>query len=302
MDDVAQPPVPSVMLAFEDSAEEGSEDLMHKTFHFPQVMPEVVGKALAHVTSMAIGGDDSSTHLPLKKDPTKSVQLENNKLVEEWFQRGHISEQTENWLKGRNSSTPRMHALPKIHKKEMAFRPIVVKDSFEFSEYIRDVEIPDGYKLISLHVSALFTKVPLPLVKRGLRRREETMDLKMPIDDLIGAVQFVMESTSFSAGNEYWKQVHGLPMAFPLAPTLAEVVMQDLEFTCLGELSFSIPFYKRYVDDIITAVPEDKVQEVVDIFNRQHERLKFTREMEVDGKIPFLNVLLIRQGNQIRTD
>ncbi|KAL6421451.1 hypothetical protein ACFW04_013906 [Cataglyphis niger] len=83
-------------------------------------------------------------------------------------------------------------------------------------------------------------------------------------------------------------------MGSPLLPILADIVMDDLKTHCLGLLSFAVPVYYRYVDDIFAIVPRAKVDEINVIFNSYHQRLKFTHEIESDSCINFLNTSVIR--------
>lgn len=54
------------------------------------------------------------------------------------------------------------------------------------------------------------------------------------------------------------------------------IVMGDLESHCLRWLNFEVPIYYRYIDDIFTMVPKNKVDKVLKVFNSYHPRLKFT--------------------------
>lgn len=72
-------------------------------------------------------------------------------------------------------------------------------------------------------------------------------------------------------------------MGSPLSPSIANLVIEELEQWALKNLSFSTPFYARYVDDIITAIPGDKIVEILEVFNKFHSKLKFTHEIEKDG-------------------
>ncbi|XP_044766925.1 uncharacterized protein LOC123322908 [Coccinella septempunctata] len=74
-----------------------------------------------------------------------------------------------------------------------------------------------------------------------------------------------------------------------------------IRFVLCG-LNFLVPFIHVYVDDIIMCIPRDKVDETLNLFNSFHDRLKFTFELEVDNRIPFLDVWLIRHNNRIITD
>ena len=56
-------------------------------------------------------------------------------------------------------------------------------------------------------------------------------------------------------------------------------------------------FYFRYVDDIITYIPHEKLDEILKIFNSFDDRLQFTHEIEVEDRISFLDVLIIKNEN-----
>ncbi len=87
-----------------------------------------------------------------------------------------------------------------------------------------------------------------------------------------------------------------------LSPVCSDLVMQDLQDQCIKKLPFKLPFYKRYVDDIITSIPNNQEQVILDIFNSYHPRVQFTSEKENDNRIAFLDVLLIRHEQSIETD
>ena len=78
--------------------------------------------------------------------------------------------------------------------------------------------------------------------------------------------------------------------------------MYDLENKCISTLPFQLPFYFRYVDDIITAVPSDEITTIKNIFNSYNLKIQFTVEEESDNRICFLDVLFIRNGKYIQTN
>jgi len=90
-------------------------------------------------------------------------------------------------------------------------------------------------------------------------------------------------------------------MGSPLSPIIADLVMEDLEAKALNSISFQLPLYYRYVDDIMLAVPRNKSKEVLDIFNSFHPRLKFTIEMGGES-LNFLDVMMINNNNFFEFD
>ena len=87
-----------------------------------------------------------------------------------------------------------------------------------------------------------------------------------------------------------------------LSPIAAEIVMDDLESNCIAFLSFQLLFYFRYVDDIITAVPHNEIDIIKNTYNNFNHKIQFTTEEESEGRLSFLDVLIIRAGDGIKTN
>lgn len=80
-----------------------------------------------------------------------------------------------------------------------------------------------------------------------------------------------------------------------LSPICFDIVMSHLQKECIKNLPFDHPFLERYVDDILTCVPDvNSVETILNKFNSFHRELKFTVEIEKDKKILFLVVIFIR--------
>lgn len=52
---------------------------------------------------------------------------------------------------------------------------------------------------------------------------------------------------------------------------------------------------KMYVEDFITAIPLAMEDAVLSTFNVYNASLQFTIELEINGKLPFLDILLVRK-------
>ncbi|KYN09785.1 hypothetical protein ALC57_18089, partial [Trachymyrmex cornetzi] len=66
----------------------------------------------------------------------------------------------------------------------------------------------------------------------------------------------------------------------------------------ISKLSLAPSFYVRYVDDILLITESSDYEEILNIFNSYHPRLKFTME-EGGDTINFLNITLIKENNHI---
>ena len=56
-----------------------------------------------------------------------------------------------------------------------------------------------------------------------------------------------------------------------------------------------------YVDDTLTAVHKDEIDDFHDHLNEQNANIQFTKEIEENGKLSFLDCLISRDNNEPRT-
>ena len=105
----------------------------------------------------------------------------------------------------------------------------------------------------------------------------------------------------FTFENNIYQQKDGVTMGSPLGPVLAGIFMVHLERTLMPELEKFMKPWKRYVDDTIIYIKPDFITDVIDILNKFHDNIKFTHEVEHNGKISFLDVLLTRSNRKLET-
>ena len=91
-------------------------------------------------------------------------------------------------------------------------------------------------------------------------------------------------------------------MGSPLSPIAADIVMDDLETNCISTLLFQLPFHFRYVDDIVTAVPANQIDIIKNSFNSYNDKIQFTVEEQSENTIRILDVLIIREGTNVRSN
>ena len=73
--------------------------------------------------------------------------------------------------------------------------------------------------------------------------------------------------------------------------------MQNIEEQALATYKRTIPLWLRYVDDTFTAVHKDEIDDFHEHLNRQNAHIQFTKEIEENGKLPFLDCLVTRDNN-----
>ena len=63
-----------------------------------------------------------------------------------------------------------------------------------------------------------------------------------------------------------------------------------------------IPFYYRYVNDIVLAAPTNEITNILDAFNSYHERIRFTVDLGDELGVNFLDVKLLYDRGSIIFD
>lgn len=276
--------------------------------------------------------NDNNTYTTVNRNPSTKIEKTLNDMLKKWLQKDFISKKEFFFLRSSDSSLPKAYGLPKVHKEGNPFRLIVssintslysiaaylqkilreslpqpdsfVNNSFDLFINLSGKNLPGNMSLVSFDVTSLFTNVPINLAIEGIKNRWNHIqkNTKIPLDEFILAIEFVLSSTYFTFNDIIYKQTYGTPMGSPISPIIADIVMQDLETSILTRLNIQLPFYYRYVDDIVLAAPKDKIVDILDEFNGYHSRLKFTYELENNSSLSFLDLELRISDNKILID
>ncbi|XP_078361337.1 uncharacterized protein LOC144645655 [Oculina patagonica] len=228
-----------------------------------------------------------------------------------------------------------LYGLPKTHKERLAMRPILsatrtynyglakwleeklqplsynrytITDTFEFANEIRELKIKDSDVLVSYDVSSLFTNVPLEETMQILADKaftnnwfNETHHLNLSRSDLVDLLRASTKDQLFQFNGQLYEQTDGVAMGSPLGPLLANVFMGYIEETL--EREGKMPsFYKRYVDDTLTIMPDlTSATTFLQVLNNCHPSVNFTMETEKDRVLPFLGMQLLNRAPNIET-
>ena len=88
-------------------------------------------------------------------------------------------------------------------------------------------------------------------------------------------------------------------MCSPVSAVMANMIMEDVEQRALAISPVKPSFWKRYVDDAISAVSGNKAESLPSRLNSVEPSIQFTLEREKDGHLPSLDLNVSRgvQGN-----
>jgi len=105
----------------------------------------------------------------------------------------------------------------------------------------------------------------------------------------------------FQFRDSFYQQKNGLPMGAPLSELLANIYVENLENWVLNSYFLKHVYWGRYMDDVISLwnYGEAELRGFLDHLNTYDRNLQFTLEVEIENKLPFLDVLIIRNADQL---
>ena len=282
--------------------------------------------------------NDLTKFKPSKEDPFKLIQsLEDklNRFLRTLISKGCLNPNLYDKLFSSAASPGIMYGLPKIHKKDAPIRPILsacnmhnfnlakflvdplsllstnqytVKNSFEFVKEITSLKNSNKLFMCSFDVENLFTNVPL----------QETIDICIDTlfyDDTVlikgfnkqqfsKLMNLALKDTYFVFNGKMYQQIDGCSMGSPTGPVLANAFLCHHEQLWLDNCpsTFKPKYYRRYVDDTFVLFEnQEQCNEFLTYLNSKHPNIKFTRELEVNSSISFLDILIKRDNNAFVT-
>ena len=276
--------------------------------------------------------NDPTTYQQLKKDPTNRLQREHKALLKELLEGNQIGPTLHKQLAVPHPRPPYARATIKVHKDPVKARLLVcsrntvhyntaqhlarllaplgktansfISDSADFCSKISTISQLGQF--ISYDVVDLFTNIPreeaLDVIRSRLHNAHSTLDTHLTIDSIIRLINSCISSTYFTWSDRLFQQTHGLPMGSPLSPIITEIYMTHLEENALQTAPFQPLCWYRKVDDTFVIIDKtNDPKQLLDHLNSQHPRMKFTMEEEANNQLPFLDVLVQRQDNQLVT-
>ena len=90
-------------------------------------------------------------------------------------------------------------------------------------------------------------------------------------------------------------------MGSPLGPTLANIIMTELETVIVKPPinSGKIVFYERYVDDTLVLAKPSDIEYILNTFNTFHSQIQFTVDKFPDNDIHFLDIQILQNGTTV---
>ena len=277
--------------------------------------------------------NDKQTYVEFKRDPTPALQRKLNRKLFKLKKTDAIDIRRYYRLRCPVPQPPKLYGLPKLHKPNIPMRPIVSfcgTPTYQLSKYlttvlqpltnqsrhklqsmatenfldaIKTARIPDDHRLVSFDGKSLFTSIPLQLALDCTETAITTSTAKLPLptDDIMDLLNLCLTSTYFQYNAKHYKQLHGTAMGCCCFRCCCRNCYENIEEQALSTYTKTLPLWLRYVDDTFTAVHKDEIDTFHEHLNRQNNHIQFTKEIEENGKIPFLDCLVSRDENKLQT-
>ena len=160
--------------------------------------------------------------------------------------------------------------------------------------------------MASLDVESLFTNVPIDdtidIIIETVYKHPTILPPKMPQSILKDLLLLCTKEAPFVAPDgAMYRQIEGVAMGSPLGPVFANFYMGYLENKVFKEKENKPSIYVRYVDDIFLQI--DSVEQLINLKQlfQENSKLKFTYELSVQNRLPFLDVNVTSSNNKFLT-
>ena len=181
----------------------------------------------------------------------------------------------------------------------------MVNSTYEFIRLSQTINSPK--MLASLDVESLFTNVPvietIKIICDAAYNHPDIAPPRIPRDALEQLLYICTTKTPFKTPwGDLYAQTNGVSMGTPLGPTFANFYASWLENKVFTENPTITPkVYCRYMDDIFVVIEKFEELKILQTTFENNSVLKFTYEIEQKKEIPFLDVLISRNADNVTT-
>ncbi|XP_064106976.1 uncharacterized protein LOC135215952 [Macrobrachium nipponense] len=178
-----------------------------------------------------------------------------------------------------------------------------LQSSAEFLEAIKDA--PGTGIIASLDLESLFANVPvdetIDIILDCVYRNQSTAPINVPEALLRMLLEICTTKAPFSTHRgQMFRQMDGMVMGSPLGVLFANIYMGTVEERVFARMQQPCS-YGCYIDDIFVQVDaEDEVEAFCQAF-QQCSVLNYTVEHSSDNRLPFLDVLVSKTEDGLRT-
>jgi hypothetical protein len=129
-----------------------------------------------------------------------------------------------------------------------------ISSSFDLKTELASLSIdPSRARFFTVDAVSMYTNIDtnhaLSVISDFLRHSPICRD--SDADPIIRALEIIMRNNLFKFGDTYWLQITGTAMGTPPACMYAVLYYGIHELTLIPQFKATVPFYKRYIDDVL---------------------------------------------------
>lgn len=234
-------------------------------------------------------------------------------------------------IKVPNPVLPRLRCLPKIHKAGDEMREIIAatnspttklaawllekfkglgevssRSVSNYKEVIKKIQragkIDKDEILVSFDIKALYPSIPvretMKLLEDWLTKQKEESGWKYQVKEYVRLAWICVNENHFTFRGKFYKSTDGLAMGNPLSGFLSEIFLDKMEADL--ETEGLLPrLWMRYVDDVFAICDKEEAEATLMELNSRHGNIKFTMEVENEGRLPFLDLIIKRNDESL---
>ena len=272
---------------------------------------------------------DENTYSKLNKNPLETVNSEFNRHLKKYL-KGY-----EHMVKSFSTispSLPYMYGLIKTHKPNNPIRPIIcsrgsasyilskwlvsilsplvgtisnshINNNTDLITKLQNINTSYDFILVSFDITSLFTRVPVCDLLLYLEDELNNHVFPLPGNTIINLIKLCVVDSKFVFCGNYYSQKFGMSMGNPLSPVLSNLYMEFFEKHLLPDILPPDVIWHRYVDDIVCIWPiHHDLESFMVNLNNLVPSIKFTREIENNNCLAFLDVMIHRNGRSFKFD
>jgi hypothetical protein len=194
----------------------------------------------------------------LDSDPTLDFTQKITRALEAMHVRGHIDDKTMEYLTPEDPKPGLFYLLPKFHKENNSWRSIVsanghptekiskfidfhlrpfvenlpshIKDTTDYLKKMANLTILENTTLVTMDVTSLCTNILHDDGIAACRKIWEQRTVQEPPTEcLVEMLTLVLKNNNFTFDGNHYLQINGTAMGTKMAPSYANIFMEDLE-------------------------------------------------------------------------
>ena len=265
---------------------------------------------------------DSTSYCEVMNDPTTTQIRKMEKYLLTLKKKKVISAEDYKFISPKETTIAEIYGLPKLHKENYPLRPVVslvdsptyylakwlfkklkdlashssfsINNSQEFLSKLKCTSVAEDELMVSFDVISLYPSIQLDLAKSCVTEFLSIHPHSLSNTVLLELISLCL-NIYFSFKNRFFEQKKGTPMGSPISGLLAELVMQKLENIAISKLQPK--FWLRYVDDTFVIMKRNDLNDMLLTLNSIFPGIKFTHEVERNGELAFLDILVKRNSD-----